>query len=79
MHTHTCTHMHAHTLTLTCTHTHTHTHTKIGSSLFDEDGSKIVGELVVSAEKKGVRMHFPTDFITGDKLSKDAEVRTVQM
>ena len=58
------------------THTHTHTHTQIGSSLFDEDGSKIVGELVVSAERKGVRMHFPTDFITGDKLSKDAKVRT---
>ena len=33
-----------------------------------------MGELVVKAERKGVRIHFPTDFITADKFSKDANV-----
>lgn len=33
-----------------------------------------MGELVVKAERKGVRIHFPKDFITADKFSKDANV-----
>ena len=32
---------------------------QIGSSLFDEEGSAIVGELMEKAEKKGI--HIPTD------------------
>ena len=47
---------------------------QIGASLFDEDGAKIVGELVEKAEKKGVRIHLPTDFVTADKFHKDAQV-----
>jgi phosphoglycerate kinase len=42
--------------------------------LFDEEGAKIVGDIVKKAEEKGVKLYFPTDYITGDKFSKDAEV-----
>jgi phosphoglycerate kinase len=47
---------------------------KIGTSLFDEEGAKIVGELMEKAEKKGVQIHLPTDFVTADKFHKDAQV-----
>ena len=30
------------------------------------------------AEKKGVQIHLPTDFITADKFDKDAQVYTVE-
>lgn len=45
---------------------------KIGTSLYDEEGAGIVGELVAKAERKGVKFHLPTDFITSDKFDKDA-------
>ncbi|XP_065886243.1 phosphoglycerate kinase-like isoform X2 [Dysidea avara] len=47
---------------------------EIGSSLFDEEGAKIVGELVAKAEKKGIKLHLPVDFVTADKFDKDANV-----
>lgn len=50
---------------------------QIGSSLFDEEGSGIVSRLVAKAESKGVKLHFPTDFITADKFDKDAQVHAV--
>jgi len=49
-------------------------HKNIGNSLFDEGGAKIVEGLVEKANKKGVKMHFPVDYITANKFSKDAEV-----
>lgn len=48
---------------------------EIGKSLFDEEGSQIVEELVAKAESKGVKIYFPEDFITADKFDKDATVR----
>lgn len=47
---------------------------QIGNSLFDEEGAGIVGELITKAEKKGVKIHLPVDFITADKFDKDANV-----
>lgn len=47
---------------------------EIGGSLFDEDGAKIVNNLLEKAKAKGVKLHFPTDFITGDKFAEDAAV-----
>ncbi|KPM42178.1 Phosphoglycerate kinase [Neonectria ditissima] len=44
----------------------------IGGSLFDEAGSKIVGDLVKKAEAKGVKIVLPVDYITADKFAKDA-------
>ena len=48
---------------------------QIGSSLFDEEGASIVGELMEKAEKKGIKIHLPNDFVTADKFDKDANVR----
>jgi len=46
---------------------------KIGNSLFDEAGSKTVGDLVKKAEKNNVKIVLPTDYITADKFAKDAK------
>lgn len=45
---------------------------QIGSSLFDEEGSKIVKDLMAKAEKNGVRITLPVDFITADKFDENA-------
>lgn len=45
---------------------------KIGNSLFDEPGSKIVGDLMEKAKKNGVEVVLPNDFITADKFDKNA-------
>jgi len=49
---------------------------KIGKSLFDEEGSKIVKNIMEKAETKGVKIHLPTDFITADKFGEDAKSGT---
>ncbi|KAI9276426.1 3-phosphoglycerate kinase [Sporodiniella umbellata] len=45
---------------------------KIGKSLFDEDGSKLVENIVKKAAEKDVKLVFPVDFITADKFAADA-------
>jgi len=45
----------------------------IGKSLFDEEGSKIVPQIMETAKKNNVALHFPTDFICGDNFSNDAQ------
>ncbi|KAK9393753.1 phosphoglycerate kinase 1 [Crotalus adamanteus] len=45
---------------------------EIGNSLFDEEGSKIVKDLMAKAEKNGVRITLPVDFITADKFDESA-------
>lgn len=47
---------------------------EIGGSLFDEEGSKIVKNLVEKAKKNNVQLHLPVDFVTGSKFGEDAEV-----
>jgi len=44
----------------------------IGDSLFDEDGAKIVPELMEKAKAKGVQIHLPVDFICADKFDPEA-------
>lgn len=44
----------------------------IGSSLFDEAGSKTVTQLMEKAKKNNVKVVLPVDFITADKFDKDA-------
>jgi len=46
---------------------------KIGNSLFDEAGSKTVGDLVEKAKKNNVEIVLPVDYITADKFAKDAK------
>jgi phosphoglycerate kinase len=45
---------------------------QIGNSLYDPAGAEIVQELIAKAEEKGVRIHLPVDFITGDAFSPTA-------
>ncbi|KAJ7408449.1 Angiomotin [Willisornis vidua] len=46
---------------------------EIGNSLFDEEGSKIVKDLMAKAEKNGVKITLPVDFITADKFDEHAQ------
>lgn len=46
---------------------------KIGNSLFDEAGSKIVGEIVEKAKKNNVEIVLPVDYVTADKFAADAK------
>mmetsp|Transcript_13538 Transcript_13538/g.42610 ORF Transcript_13538/g.42610 Transcript_13538/m.42610 type:complete len:422 (-) Transcript_13538:29-1294(-) len=45
---------------------------EIGSSLFDEEGAKIVADLAAQAKAKGVELHLPVDFVAADKFAADA-------
>eukprot|EP00062_Callorhinchus_milii_P001205 gi/632936021/ref/XP_007892183.1/ PREDICTED: phosphoglycerate kinase [Callorhinchus milii] len=47
---------------------------EIGDSLFDEEGSKIVNELMAKAKKNGVTITLPVDFVTADKFDENAKV-----
>ncbi|XP_018321624.1 phosphoglycerate kinase isoform X2 [Agrilus planipennis] len=47
---------------------------KIGNSLFDEEGAKIVNRLIEKAKANNVQIHLPIDFITADKFAEDAKV-----
>ncbi|KAI9315910.1 3-phosphoglycerate kinase [Dichotomocladium elegans] len=47
---------------------------KIGKSLFDEEGSKLVQGLVDNAKAKNVKLVLPVDYTTGSKFGADAEV-----
>ncbi|KAL5504783.1 PGK1 [Sanghuangporus vaninii] len=49
---------------------------QIGNSLFDEAGSKKVGELIEKAKKNNVDLVFPIDYITADDFKKDAKTGT---
>ncbi|KAK0167600.1 hypothetical protein PV327_004975 [Microctonus hyperodae] len=47
---------------------------KIGNSLFDEEGAKIVNDLLEKAKKNNVQVHLPVDFVTADKFAEDSAV-----
>ncbi|RYO92194.1 hypothetical protein DL766_010385 [Monosporascus sp. MC13-8B] len=49
---------------------------KIGNSLFDEAGSKTVGQLMEKAKRNGVQVTLPVDYVTADKFDKDANTGT---
>jgi len=46
---------------------------KIGNSLFDEAGSKTVGDLVEKAKKNNVKIVLLVDYVTADNFAKDAK------
>nr|AAU84938.1 putative phosphoglycerate kinase [Aphis citricidus] len=45
---------------------------KIGDSLYDEAGAKIVGKLLDKANARNVKIHLPVDFVTADKFDENA-------
>merc|ERR1719162_678856 len=47
----------------------------IGGSLFDEEGSKIVEEIMVKAKEKGVEIILPVDFVCSSKFGEDGEIQ----
>ena len=52
---------------------------KIGGSLFDAEGAKIVGELEEKARARGVELIFPVDFIAADKFAPDANTQPADL
>ncbi|KAM9498898.1 phosphoglycerate kinase [Salvelinus alpinus] len=46
---------------------------EIGTSLYDEEGAKIVKELMAKAEKNKVKINLPVDFITAEKFDEHAQ------
>merc|ERR1712032_16971 len=46
----------------------------IGSSLYDEEGAKIVPQIMEKAKAKGVEIILPVDFITSSKFGEDGEI-----
>lgn len=51
----------------------------IGSSLFDEEGAKIVPEIMSLAKAKGVEITLPIDFVTSSKFGEDGEIGTATL
>eukprot|EP00922_Rhytidocystis_sp_ex-Travisia-forbesii_P026070 GHVS01038204.1.p1 GENE.GHVS01038204.1~~GHVS01038204.1.p1 ORF type:complete len:424 (+),score=79.93 GHVS01038204.1:101-1372(+) len=51
----------------------------IGTSLYDEEGAKIVCEIMDKAKAKGVEMLLPVDFVCGDKYDKEATIKLCRM
>ena len=48
----------------------------IGSSLYDEEGAKIVPEILRLAKEKNVEITLPVDFVTSSKFGEDGEIAT---
>lgn len=48
---------------------------KIGNSRFDEEGAKIVPEIMAKAKEKGVEIVLPVDFVMSSKFGEDGEIR----
>ncbi|XP_064205710.1 phosphoglycerate kinase 1 [Anguilla rostrata] len=49
---------------------------EIGTSLYDEEGAKIVKDLMAKAEKNGVKISLPVDIVTADKFDEHATTGT---
>jgi phosphoglycerate kinase len=52
---------------------------RIGASLFDAEGAKIVAEIEAKAKARGVELIFPVDFIAADKFAPDAATRPADL
>eukprot|EP00284_Hemiselmis_tepida_P015571 CAMPEP_0174915848 /NCGR_PEP_ID=MMETSP1355-20121228/1405_1 /TAXON_ID=464990 /ORGANISM="Hemiselmis tepida, Strain CCMP443" /LENGTH=419 /DNA_ID=CAMNT_0016160793 /DNA_START=23 /DNA_END=1282 /DNA_ORIENTATION=+ len=49
---------------------------EIGTSLYDEPGAAIVGEIMDMAKAKGVEIVLPEDFVVSSKFGEDGEIKT---
>merc|ERR1719178_631600 len=47
----------------------------IGGSLFDEEGAKIVPEILAAAKEKNVEIILPVDFTVSSKFGEDGEIK----
>ena len=48
---------------------------QIGQSIFDEEGAKIVPDIVRKAQEKKVKLHFASDFVCGKTMTADTETK----
>lgn len=48
---------------------------EIGTSLFDEEGAKIVPQIIEKAKEKGIELFVSEDFVCADKFAPDAATR----
>merc|ERR1719454_1751320 len=48
----------------------------IGSSLYDEEGAKIVPEIMEKAKAKNVEIVLPVDFVCSSKFGEDGEIKS---
>merc|ERR1712070_65016 len=48
----------------------------IGTSLYDEDGAKIVPDIMKKAAEKNVKIVLPCDFVCSSKFGEDGEIKT---
>merc|ERR1711937_1020468 len=49
----------------------------IGSSLYDEEGAKVVPDIMAKAKEKGVEIVLPVDFTISSKFGEDGDVKSV--
>lgn len=48
---------------------------QIGKSLFDEEGAKIVPDIMKKAKERGVKIHIPTDYVIADNFAENANTK----
>merc|ERR1719271_564032 len=48
---------------------------EIGASLFDEEGAKLVPDILAAAKAANVEMIFPVDFTVSSKFGEDGEIK----
>eukprot|EP00826_Nyctotherus_ovalis_P057291 TRINITY_DN7827_c0_g1_i11.p1 TRINITY_DN7827_c0_g1~~TRINITY_DN7827_c0_g1_i11.p1 ORF type:complete len:585 (-),score=171.75 TRINITY_DN7827_c0_g1_i11:150-1904(-) len=48
----------------------------IGKSIYDDEGAKLVPEIIRKAKEKNVKLHFASDFICGKEMKDDTETKT---
>ena len=48
-----------------------------GGSLFDEKGAALIPEIMSKAADRGVKIHLPVDYVTGQEFSADTETAVV--
>merc|ERR1719220_2694418 len=49
---------------------------EIGKSLYDDEGAKIVGEIMDKAKAKGVEIVLPVDFVCSSEFGEGGEIKT---
>jgi len=52
---------------------------EIGKSIYDEEGGKIVNEIVQKAKEKNVELIFPEDFVVTNEIKENAQTSIVSL
>merc|ERR1719188_2161662 len=53
--------------------------TEIGKSLYDDEGAKIVGQIMDKAKEKGVEIVLPVDFVCSSEFGEGGEIKTATL